>query len=674
MSVGRYPAMTISASARTRLSSVACQAGAQDILKRLRAVGLPTDTKDFLDVLVSFLANRERLGILSEWAAESTIAAALESLGRATWADAPLLGDLRPLGYEHTVRSQLHGHTTSHYLVAMTAARRAVSLDPEHEPLVERLRLLLLIRALEASAQGVPREANLAEACLTVRQVADDSAEPKWTWIAQIAHPASGFFDLVSETRFQLAKAKGANSSPAKAMPFYDRLNDVLEGKLRALDAAGKVSPAGSLTKVQVLVPAWPNALTPSTFDTILEGEAIARDLHLEDDIDESQTYASGRVDTTRSAPAQRDQGTGIVLQSLEDSQYLRHSWHRLSQFEEGEFQKRLLALIQIDQAAVDRLGSALSVVAMLTSTPLSALESMPIRAGLGDDWSLSLDEGALRRRPSRFPRRWTASAAKAVRWVRPLATEWRIDLSSDVVDALRVAAGPGRNSRFKAIGDLWKTLSPMEPLHIWFGRRFADIESLERLTSPVVSTVVGQLVFEHAGDHAQARLASASTRSGLPSPCAYGAYAAVELQSSLGSAITPGLGSLMEPSGDADVNASGSELDVDLSRIAAAIGAMLARLDQVARQPQRWIDHHNQLSALCVIALLASTGARPVNSPFESLDWIDLTRQIIYVEDKHSGPTRGARLCVLSDFAHELLTKHYLPHLAGLAHALRKV
>jgi len=623
-------------------------------------LALPTDTKNFIGVIGSFLAHRERLGILSEWAPDSPIASALEALGRATWADVQLLEDLRPLGYEHTVRRQLHKHTASHYLVAMTAARRANSINRQHEPFVERLRLLLLIRAVEADEQGVIREANLADACLTIRQVADETEHPKWSWVAHIAHRASGFHDFVCETHFQLRKAMRANTTHAPDLHFYKSLTAVLDGDLRALLDSGQLAASGTLTKVEVLASPWPNELTRLTSATSEDEEAIDSDRHLAVDVAESQSFATGRVDTARPPPAQRDQATGIVLQSLEDSQYLRHSWHRLSQVEEGELQNRLLNLMQSDQADVDRLGSALTVVAMLTSTPLSALGYMPIASGLSADWSLTLSEGALRRRPSRFSKGWTASESNASRWVRPLVVEWRIDLSPEVRDALLLSTG-----------DLWNRLSPTEPLHIWFGRRLADTESLERLTSPVVSSVMGQLIFEHAGDHAQARLVSASTRSGLPSPCAYGAYGATELQNTLGRAIPPVFGALVEPNSTSSANATGSELDVDLHRMAEAIGAMISRLDRVPRQPQNWVDHHNQLSALCVIALLASTGARPVNSPFESLDWMDLTRRILYVEDKHSGPTRGSRLCALSDYCHDLLTNHYLPHLKMLARGL---
>jgi integrase len=76
-------------------------------------------------------------------------------------------------------------------------------------------------------------------------------------------------------------------------------------------------------------------------------------------------------------------------------------------------------------------------------------------------------------------------------------------------------------------------------------------------------------------------------------------------------------------------------------------------------------------LTALCIATLFASTGARPVNSPFETLRWFDLDRRLVYVEDKRSGPTQGARLCVLSDVACDLLSRRYLPHLESLRGAL---
>ncbi|HAL37215.1 MAG TPA: hypothetical protein DCP03_03500 [Polaromonas sp.] len=85
-------------------------------------------------------------------------------------------------------------------------------------------------------------------------------------------------------------------------------------------------------------------------------------------------------------------------------------------------------------------------------------------------------------------------------------------------------------------------------------------------------------------------------------------------------------------------------------------------------------MEHHNLLTALTVMALLASTGSRPVNSPFQSSAWIDFDQALLYVEDKSAGPTQGSRICVLSSYARDLLQVHYLPHLSRLAESLRNI
>jgi integrase len=65
---------------------------------------------------------------------------------------------------------------------------------------------------------------------------------------------------------------------------------------------------------------------------------------------------------------------------------------------------------------------------------------------------------------------------------------------------------------------------------------------------------------------------------------------------------------------------------------------------------------------------MYASTGGRPVNSPFQTLAWVDFKRKIIFLEDKVSGPTRSARICALSDISLKLLRELYLPHLLALS------
>lgn len=175
---------------------------------------------------------------MPEWAADHPAAADLESLGRVAWADSELLRALRPVGDEHLARRQLHGYTSTRYLATLAATLRAYSLHPQDVPVVERLRLLLLFRALEAAAHGNPSEAKLAVVCKTVRLVSDDAGHDDWRLIRQIAHLTSGFVDFSSETHFQVQKAREAAAPGSAERNFHLRLEAILDRQFKALQGA----------------------------------------------------------------------------------------------------------------------------------------------------------------------------------------------------------------------------------------------------------------------------------------------------------------------------------------------------------------------------------------------------------------------------------------------------
>ena len=205
----------------------------------------------------------------------------------------------------------------------------------------------------------------------------------------------------------------------------------------------------------------------------------------------------------------------------------------------------------------------------------------------------------------------------------------------------------------------------------MWFNRHFAIVPALARVTSPCLVNPAAMQVFQHSSDHVLARLATADARTALPSACAYAAYRAPNVINSLGQFVKSDLAELVAPVFDHDLNVAGSELDVRLSLLHKAIEGLTERVAR-ASGTSSWIEHHNQLTALTVLSLLASTGARPVNSPFESFGWFDFVRRLIFVDDKNSGPTQGSRLCILTDCARALLQDQYLAHLRNMADVIR--
>jgi hypothetical protein len=574
------------------LEALAASTRTTATLRLLRKASLAPDDIRAVGRLVSFLASPERITCLEAWAPESSLAFDLAQLGRAIWAAPSLLEAIRPVGQFLRAERQMEGKTEERYLAAMATARPATRhAQPDDALFVERLRLLVVVRALEATAAGVPRELNLRETCVSLRHAADKELSQPWHWIRLISHHENtGLEDFVSTTLIRCEDALSISTAPAPDAGFRKalrQLSAVLAQKRTAIRPKGELregpeasalgdGPSGPVpTRSSPQVDHLPTA--DSGAIACLVGEAEEQHLFLVTD-----------VDPKRPPRAQRAEGTGLILQSIEDVQFLRHSWHRLGQHEVQGFLDRLIQL-QGSQDVLDRLGSALVGTAAAASVPLSRMSRVRIQRELSDDWAVDLKEGRLQRRPPRPSRRWQAEPSSKG-WVHPMVDRWMISLPEATQSTLRGLRKRGGTS----LKELWDGMSPNVTLESWFGSRFASEPALSRLTSPVVPNMLGQDLFEANHDHAEARLLTSSTRSAIPAACVYGSFGVDEVRGTLNRSLHPHIGSLIAPTGDTQGNAAGSELDIDMARLRSAIATLRSRVDAVAAGSAGWVEHHN--------------------------------------------------------------------------------
>lgn len=616
-------------------------------LLRFQCEAADDGTSDlFLGEIVAHVAQPNRLRTLSDWSAESMYANALEQLGRTAWSDPNALAGLRLVGDARTVKHVYRNYLASHYLVAMAAAR-APLVRGEVFDFTERFRLLLVVRALEAVVSTVLREKHLRRVCAVIREACDETTSPKWQWIQRLTHPHWELGDFVSETRFKAHLASNTAETSADHK-FYKDVLSILDRQWSACDSIAQYADK----KVSAnIIANW----DAPAYEALDEGPDVVMLAPL--DAEAASSMAVAKVNRDAPPLAQREEANGLILQTLEDSQYLRHSWHHLSKEEEGALLDRCAELLD-GKAHSEQLGAALIIISVLTSTPLSSLSRVSVCDELRDDWTLDLNRGCLRRRPPRFGRRWR-KPDHAEGWVRRLENEWLLQLPQQVLQPLTRSVANGQ--RGAHLSELWSMASNLR-LEAWFATEFAATRLLERLTAPCLPIALGQKVFDASQDHILARLVGSHTRTGLPASCAYASFNGADVRNSLESPLVSRFADVRQL--DIEANAAGSELDPIHERLKEAI----VRLTQRVGKATDLVEYHNRLTTLCVVTLLASTGARPVTSPFESLSWIDRERKLIYVEDKHSGPARGSRICVLTDFAQELLDNTYLPHLDELS------
>lgn len=631
-------------------------------LQRLQHLCLQSHDLKFIGAMVAFISTRECSRILSDWSNESRHASHLERLARAIEPEGNLLNKLRPFKSDQRVEDRFKNHLQEHYLASMIAARRAFPSD-ETATWLQRLRVFILIRALDALDAGAAREQHLWDVCTTVRDVCESELSSKRPWIQSIRGSATGFHDFSSETamncRHELSKAgQVAGSAFLRSLLWVLESNQWSTLPIKNRLTESNLSP----------YPTQPSTANWTEFFRYLDDKHPNSDGQTTPLVQSAAGISAHATDVDQAQSKRIRLGNGLRLERIEHSLFLRHSWHHLSKVEGAYLLSRVEDLLSQANFA-DCLGAAVTTLAVLANQSMHDVRKMQLSPPDADDWYLDLASGHLIRKPPRFGRRWrSASAGAGVdSWIHPLAEQWVYQLHPKVCVPLRKAASLSQTAQ--NIGDLWEQVNQNQTPANWFNTRVTDTSDLKRLTSPSTANLVATAAFEISHDQALTRLICSDHRTALPAACAYGAYKAPMVLRSLADAVQSGLGTLVIPLDDANLNCCGSELDIILPKLRSTIAELIKRVDTAAKSGS-WIEHHNLLTALSVLSLLASTGARPVNSAFETLGWFDLTHGRIFVEDKATGPTQGSRICVLSDFAKSLLQTRYLPHLTRVAKA----
>ncbi len=607
----------------------------------------------FVGAYLSFLGLDDAVETFHRWSSESQHAAILAAVGdrvreRPGWPDA-----IRPFGEDQLVRRRMRRVLDLQYLAATCAVRRP-AVNRSVSLFIIRLRALCVLRAFEAlDWAGIAHESSLNAACTVIRKACDDDDDYRLPWLEAIATSSSSLVDFLDTLAARCRLARSRGGVPSDERDFYAALAVVIAGGPWVPEArpGSSFGPAvfAPLAKVQRTVDLrW-----------IVQDDPIDGPVNLPTGDGGTVSIQTVSANPSQTIARNKRDGAGVVIESVEAVQYLRHSWHHLSDQEQAKLLERIGSLLD-GKDPIGRLGATLVLIAYLAGLPLSAVGALTISTAPCDDWRLDPEAWDLHRRPPRFGRGWRADE-DAAGWVAPRADKLRIGLHHSAVAALRDAWHP--TQCFDLYG-LWEAASPQVSLEGWFSTSITSEPGLERLTGPSLAHALAVQIYERAEDQVFARILGSNARSGLPAACAYGSYSTAQVVEAYGAPAERRLWGPNAIEATADFNAAGSELMPIISRVRNEVQEMFRRTRESWREGRDWVERHNLLTSLTVTSLLASTGARPTSSPFETLAWFDRTLHRIYVEDKVAGPTGGGRLCVLGTVAHRLVFEVYLPHL----------
>lgn len=660
------PASTVTIGPKTEIQqflSLAREANSLRLAQRLVQVSDAGDAHDKLSPLLHLLGASDSVRTLALWSDTDVRLQPWAALSTHLWHAEELMVQFPPVRDTNRVSIDFRGEMPQRYLSAMSASRLPAG-EVRFQVWLRTVKLWLLMRAVDAAEAGYVFEKSIRKACDEVRLACEDDNSRRIPWLAMMvgeSSPADSaeFANHILIAASQL-RTSGAEISEGQRV-LTNALVKAVEGnweddtRIRAQPLwQGEFAP----WPMQRLIEVSGNGAPPKPADT---GEQ-------EEDDEDGDPRGSTGVDPDATPPAQKAKGTSVLLVNQAEGHMLAWDWHSLILDERFLLVDLVESLVQQTRPLSERLGGALMAVALLTSSSARRVPRIKTGRTSATDWKLNLQHGWLHRVAARRDRRWKmdgVDSPKFSKWVRPLTPPWRLQLSTNIAAALRDAMP----TRGRSLQTAWDAVSPDVTFEHWINVVLGATPGLARLTSPSLARAQRHCAFESVQDHALARLVSSSSETVLPSPCSYGAYTGATVQAVLGPPFVR-LATWVAAASFSDANGAGSEMDVDSVLVRTSIAALHQSIEAAAAASD-WARHHNLLTSLCVIALLVCTGARPVNSPFQSLVWFNFDAHLVYVDDKFAGGSHGSRLCILAPTVATLIRDTYVPHLLNLRRAL---
>ncbi len=619
------------------------------------------DEPRLLGSLVDFVARGNVLAHLAAWSDELDSLRPIVELGLRVWGSTDPRATLPRVDPAERVDHALRGLLAASPLAALCAARKP-PLSLSDQGWVDTMRAWLLAVAVEYAETGNSSDRHLGRVAGHLRRSCDDARqEQRLGWFLSIRSPSASVLEL-GEAISERCRANLASNHTAKLRdPFPTMASDVFAvAEWRELP--GAIKGAAPISPQYPLRP----LVVPEIVGQLLDGAEAAGgvELPLADDEDsvhavvvpepEDSTYEEGSL-----------AARGVLLQSVEDRQLLPFSWRRPTRTESDALRRMIDGLLSSSEPQEQMLG-ALAAIAFISARSMETVCLIPLQSKIAEDWSLNLRAGELHRQPARRGNRWKLAAASSS-WARPLADAWRIRLDPSVLRPLHKAAR--MRGRASTIGALWQRVADVT-LEKAFNDTCRKNPGLARVTSGLMSRAGEPALFEVTRDASFVRLVTSTARSGLPGACAYPSWTAESTQNAWKCAIGP---KWIEGSsfGRVGENALGSELDPIDVLLLQAISSLLVRIETVCVDPAMWVERHNCLTAYVVLALLAATGARPVDSPFESPTLFDWEKGFAFIDDKATASRESGRAVPIVRAAMDLVVEVYLPHLRQLGDAL---
>ncbi|MDI1269385.1 MAG: hypothetical protein PSV40_09840 [Polaromonas sp.] len=613
------------------------------------------------------------MAILDAWQFAPAFPKELLKLSDAVARKAPPYGGQISAG---RIVDNFEGAVTRTPIAAMLCAEVGAHLLDSDRQDIASLRLYLLIKSMELATAGYQATPHLLNACKQVRKTLEEPTSSRdGLGLIRYVSPANEHFGTFEASlkeasgRFKLHIESNEKEfdTPSATSKFADNIEAVASGRpTKLVPLTASPSPQTSIATSTF----WEKAVSDEDIGT----EAIESTFSLADEAlgdPEAEYTLEAVVFVTPPSPSHSYRlGRGLHLQSQADRNHIPNAWNRLRPDEIHNLQLLIPQWISSEEHSL--LG-VIAGLAIATQKSIESACSIAIsQAPVDSRWVLDLQGGRLLRYPNRPALRARAAEVNeregihGVTWLRPLADVQVLTLEPNLHQVLRAAAGEKPSA--DQLGNLWNKKSTPQAE---FNRLCMGMPELARVTQGLLPNTTEQLIFNATEDSTFARMLLSTDDWARPAAASYASWTLAQANS-----IIAGLscGINVQPGELAETNGLGSELDpIDAllqAEFAHAAQKVKDALELEPAHPDAWIEAHNNISGYMVAALLAGTGARPVNSVFEHRNDFDLEGARLFLDDKSfdlKENGRWGRIVPLPSVLVELMQFLYLPYLAWL-------
>lgn len=636
---------------------------------------------DYIGTIVRFLRQQETSNLLANWASELPSAGELCRLSEAFSVSPFIASEYQGMPSLKLVSHQLTGGLLTKLAAVALIARPIPALAQSDRQWIAALRTWVFLQIVDSVFRGGRPNHYLLEVTNKLR-LAIDRNEQWLTLFARLHGPTTSFHGMtryLASACSQLLADQTARVESSVHRQLLSTLKNFCEGKTSQTDDEDSSEVHG---RFQAFLTQQPRQNPPSFFLPLIQDDSrLPVDFTQTEDADDrgltlnfdppgadESTLTVTAVEQALTPPEQEHQARGILLSTAQDHQFLTYSWNRPSPPELLRLKGWLAAALVGNDLALQTLASFVEI-ALLSANSLETVLPLRISGITEADWSCDIKHGSLHRISPRRYNGWQVTPDSAA-WVAPLTAASQVALAPAAARTLRqLLAGAPASTQ---IENLWPASIGETPATM-FNRICRETKGMERLRSGMLAQVLEQHVFAITADPTLSELMASHQNSGLGGACAYASYKHAQIHSLFAQTTSNSAASPPDPA-DPEANAAGSELSPLDAALRQACSRALAKVNELSTQPEQWISHHNALTAYVVVVLLAATAARPVSSPFESLDHFDWSTLTVYIEDKVSSRLHQGRLVPIPQWVASLVEDCYLPHLVRLSEMVSQI